>query len=199
MVVISPSIICNQHCWYCCQNAVHKERPPYEEHDYRWWIDFIDRKDIRVLSISGGEPSLYAGIEHIINHCIDKGILVSVVTNLSHLIPNIKKSWRVTFLASFHEGADLMQFFSNYTALSKDFYITVRELHRGSYKIIPFSQRIEIIENWKYGESHCFYPNYAPDGTLFPKDKMLRRTNSLSEVVLNSLRRIYKFFNKNGI
>ena len=194
MVTILLTLKCNQKCWYCCQSYV--DQGEHQEQDYKFWIDFIDKKKIKVVSISGGECALYNGVEHIINHCIEKKILVSVVTNLKTLIPNIKKSWRVIFLASYHEGMDLKNFMTNYTTLSRKFHVTVRELHKDSNKIIPFSQ-VEIIKtDWRFGDSKCPYYTYYPDGTLIPKYNVSVRDNNFTYRFLDFLRKISGYKNR---
>ena len=191
MVTISPTFRCNQKCWYCCQGYVEHGKHP--EKDYKFWIDLIKRKNIKVLAISGGECSLYEGVEHIVNYCVDNNILVNIVTNLSNIIPNIKKSWRVTFFASYHEGADLKIFMKNYTELSKDFWITVNELHKDNIKILPFSVIREVKTNWVIGESKCPYVNYYPDGTLMPKYKFDEKNNTIMGYILFLLRKLSNY------
>jgi hypothetical protein len=188
LVTITPSMRCNQKCWYCCQNYVeHGEHP---EQNYQFWIDLIKSKKLKVVAISGGECSLYPGVEHIINYCSENKILVNVITNLSHVIPNVKKSWRVTYLASYHEGADLRKFMLNYNQVSKDFYVKVVELHKGDYVVIDFAERREIKTDWKIGDSKCPYVNYYPDGTIMPKYKFDEKNNNLTGLILYWLRKI---------
>lgn len=188
LYVISPTLKCNQKCRYCCQIQV----PPgeHKEHDYKWWIDFIDRNKFKGIAISGGEPALFDGVHHIINHCIERKMVISIVTNLKKVIPDIKKSWRVTFLASYHEGADLKTFMENYTELNKKFHVSVRELHTSDKQIIPFAKVERIKSDWKEGESMCPYINYYPDGKEVAKEKLQLRHDNFMNRLLSFLRTI---------
>ena len=194
IVTIQLTMKCNQNCWYCCQKYV--DHGYHEEKDYLFWIDFIKRKKIKAVSISGGECSIYPGVENIINYCSDNNILVSVVTNLKRLIPGIKKSWKVTFLASYHDKEDPINWMQNYTAINKDFYVTVHELHKNPKKILPFSKLVRPITEWVYGDGGCPYKTYYPDGTLYPRSRLIREENSFSYKLLSFLRKVSNYDKK---
>ena len=191
---LSISFKCNSKCDYCLVKVYDVTK--YQEHDYKWWIDFIDRNKFKIVSISGGEPSIFPGIEHIINHCIDRKILVNVSTNLRVLIKNIKKSWRLRFCATYHDGfVDLRTFLINYTKLSKDYWVSVQELHNDETHVIPFARDEKIFIN-EWGDSLCPHINYFPNGEIIPKRMLIPRHNEFIDKVFKFLRDISGYTKK---
>lgn len=90
---------CNQNCNYC-NNLEYRRtvKSRATEHDYYRLLDEL--RDIKAVIITGGgEPTLFEGYERIVNSAIERGFLVSIVTNGTRLdkllmIDNLREiSW----------------------------------------------------------------------------------------------------------
>lgn len=95
--------ICNQDCFYC-NSAVHRKERPVQK-KYTEYIDLLDKlagwrahspKSYGTLHAityaGGGEPTVLAGYEKVLEHTIDCGFLTSITTNgskLDKLIENV--------------------------------------------------------------------------------------------------------------
>lgn len=88
--------ICNQDCYYC-NSADHRAMAPVQK-KYTEYIDLLDKlaswrshspnsygTTHTITYPGGGEPTVLAGYECVIEHSIDHGFLVSITTNGSKL------------------------------------------------------------------------------------------------------------------
>ena len=118
-----------------------------------------------MVAISGGEPGIYKDLHKIVNYCIDRKILVQIVTNLTNIdeYVRIKPSWRVTFWSTYHHSSVLGKYLFNYDYLKFKFHITVKELEKP--KQLPFSRLTKLKTEF----TNTIYPYkiFAPDGRIF--------------------------------
>jgi sulfatase maturation enzyme AslB (radical SAM superfamily) len=81
---------CNQDCIYCCSAVHRKVNPSRAKYDH--FIKLIDDLadwNLRnskggltsLIFVGGGEPTLFKEYEEIIKYSIDKGFMISIVTN----------------------------------------------------------------------------------------------------------------------
>ena len=95
-VDIDLTNICNQDCYYC-NSAEHRKMAPVQK-KYTEYIDLLDKlaswrqhspnsygTTHTITYPGGGEPTVLAGYEHVIEHSIDLGFLTSITTNGSKL------------------------------------------------------------------------------------------------------------------
>jgi organic radical activating enzyme len=112
---------CPFHCEYC-PAFIYGSPQQYEESTFDEWRVFLDRIPfwLKVVYISGGEPSLYGDIVPLINYLIERGHHVILQTNLykPEAYIGIKPHWRLMFAATYHEAQENRlgrgnQFFTN--------------------------------------------------------------------------------------
>ena len=95
-VDIDLTNICNQDCYYC-NSAEHRAAAPMQK-KYTEYIDLLDKlaswrrhspnsygTTHTITYPGGGEPTVLAGYEHVIEYTIDLGFLTSITTNGSKL------------------------------------------------------------------------------------------------------------------
>jgi sulfatase maturation enzyme AslB (radical SAM superfamily) len=95
-VDIDLTNICNQDCYYC-NSADHRLASPVQK-KYTEYIELLDKLATwrahtpnsygtthTITYPGGGEPTVLAGYEHVIEHTIDLGFLTSITTNGSKL------------------------------------------------------------------------------------------------------------------
>lgn len=88
--------ICNQDCFYCNSAEFRSNKPVQKK--YIEYIDLLNKiaawrshtptsyGTVHAISYpGGGEPTLLAGFEHVIEHTIDLGFITSITTNGSKL------------------------------------------------------------------------------------------------------------------
>ena len=107
--VMLPTFICNYHCPYCIyqKNRYGALYLP-NEHSGKEWAEVVNRFKSAVISVSGGEPFLWAGIVDFFQ-LISRKHYLSVTSNLSwdvdEYLPSIKSCRaRFTLYASFHSS-----------------------------------------------------------------------------------------------
>jgi sulfatase maturation enzyme AslB (radical SAM superfamily) len=105
-VDIDLTNICNQDCYYC-NSAEHRAAAPVQK-KYTEYIDLLDKLATwrqhspnsygtthTITYPGGGEPTVLAGYEHVIEHTVDLGFLASITTNgskLDRLLDNVSVS-----------------------------------------------------------------------------------------------------------
>jgi len=95
-VDIDLTNICNQDCYYC-NSAEHRKSAPVQK-NYREYIALLDKLSTwrahspnsygtthTITYPGGGEPTVLAGYEKVIEYTIDLGFLTSITTNGSKL------------------------------------------------------------------------------------------------------------------
>jgi len=172
VIVIKPTMRCNLNCPYCIVDKTLNTRPKFKEMPVMSWLKLIGEEiwngKVKLLVISGGEPGLYKDLHAIVNYAVDNGILVQIISNITHLseFDKIKDSWRVVFLSTYHPVGSLKRFMFGYKELSSRFYVTVRELRpKGDMnpRYISFAKTIPIKDEQSDKEMEI----YAPDGTKY--------------------------------
>jgi organic radical activating enzyme len=139
-------------------NVDYKTPPPYKEMPPEYWMKVIKRVKPDLITFTGGEPGLYGGLANVVNYAVRQGILIQILSNLTHLdeFYKIEPTWRVYFIHTLHPGQSLY----GYNEMSKDFHVTLRILKANPNKSKHERQLIE----WKDTKYRLMY---APDGTLY--------------------------------
>jgi len=172
-IVIKPTMVCNLKCPYCSVNKAKNGRAPiYKKLSYLYWLELLKNKKLKSITFSGGEPSLYPNIDKLLNELVKRKHIILIFTNLVNInsFLEIKPTWRIIFLASYHEKGmtdkQRQQFADNYNYLSKRFYITIRELRHPYEDRLPIfpQSKIKIIQS---GRDDAPLTVYAPDGQVF--------------------------------
>jgi len=90
---------CNQNCNYC-NSVQYRKNTETIAVEYEWYRLLGELRGIKAVVFSGGgEPTLFEGYERIVNVAIEKGFLVSLITNGTRLdkllmIDNLREiSW----------------------------------------------------------------------------------------------------------
>ena len=147
---IVPTWACNFDCSYCSNkipNGIYpkeKEIKPMER-----WLNFIYTYRPKEVIISGGEPSLYPGIHHLINNLLDLSINVTLYTNLTGLLllNCIEPSINFKIITTHHKGQIIQyEWLKNYYDIRKKYLILVDAL---GFKRFDF----ERLKPWQTAES----------------------------------------------
>jgi len=142
---------CNLRCPYCTVLAGRKLN--CDEISAKDWIRIIETFPIRInkVSLIGGEPFIYPDIVELANGLMDRGYLVTILTNLTRK-HNFKNSYKLHLYATYHKSKVYhADFYSGYN-------ITHSEL--GS------SQLGYKVKGWCDPEADCNVFDFAPDGVL---------------------------------
>lgn len=83
VVSINLTNKCNQHCIYCelGQDRMVTTKPLLNLDDMKWILDQMDKHDIRLISMGGGEPLLFKDIFEVVSYAHNKNIQCEIVTN----------------------------------------------------------------------------------------------------------------------
>lgn len=167
---------CNHHCFFCpCGlNAVKTDAASTEQ-----LIAAIDQgiqeQKIDHITISGGEPTCHPGFNRIVRYCVEKGLLVGILSNGDNF-GNFERC------KQFFEGVDLRRV-SVTTAVHSDLQELFEAVTRvpGSYQRtidgISNLRRIgvsvtvkQVISRWNYQRLENFidfvYRHYGPGVSL---------------------------------
>jgi MoaA/NifB/PqqE/SkfB family radical SAM enzyme len=82
---IVPVRRCNLACSYCNEFDAVSNPVPLPEMLHR--VDLLARLGTTILTISGGEPLLHPGLDHLIRHIRNRGALATLITNGYLLTP----------------------------------------------------------------------------------------------------------------
>lgn len=117
-VDIDLTNICNQDCFYC-NSAEHRERSPVQK-NYTEYISLLDKLSTwrqyqpqsfgtlhTITYPGGGEPTVLAGYEKVLEHTVDLGFLTSLTTNGSKLDRMIENMPREKILRMAWIGIDI--------------------------------------------------------------------------------------------
>jgi len=90
MLNVYLTLRCNLNCLFCCVKA---NRVPCPESTVSEWKEFFERfpEKIKEVSVSGGETTLYPEYPEICNWLLDRGVHVSLATNLHNV--KLSKDW----------------------------------------------------------------------------------------------------------
>jgi MoaA/NifB/PqqE/SkfB family radical SAM enzyme len=144
VVSVNLTQACNQRCKYCeiGNGKVKQEKPLLKKTDLIWIIEEMEKNDIPLLSIGGGEPLLVPWLWEVLDFANNHGIKTEVITNgmrIPELTEQQINSLRSTYNVSVSidsmnpEHEDYIRGVNG--ALTKQFE-SVRRLHQEK---IPFS------------------------------------------------------------
>lgn len=167
---MKPTMVCNLKCPYCSVNKAHGRAPRFHDMHYGQWLDTILAydKNIKQVTISGGEPALYTDIVPLVNSLINMRYIVLIFSNLSKIdkFLEIRKSWRLAFYSTYHNVLDLDTYLENYNILNKRFYVSVRELRPPDDMkpvYIPWAKVKPISDK----QDDDYVEIFSPDGRMF--------------------------------
>ena len=121
MLRFAPSMVCNFACSYCTHFEYQKdlkEKTRWEEHPPEKWLRFLGRiKPVRKLRviIGVGEPTMYKGIEEIVNGLTcDTGLYTNASNMAMKKIKRFKQRDNLSLYVSFHpSGIKIGDFIRN--------------------------------------------------------------------------------------
>lgn len=84
-LLIKPILKCNGNCSFCNQRLNHyKENSSLHDLSFKKWLEVIDEAislGVKVVNISGGEPTLYKDLVNLIAACRERSLEVHLKTN----------------------------------------------------------------------------------------------------------------------
>jgi organic radical activating enzyme len=155
-VTISCSLTfrCNLNCSYCTLGCSGK-RVKSPESTLKEWKERIETFPIKIkeVYVTGGEPALIDWMPEFVNWLLDRGIFVTLYTNLSvkktvneelglyrRLLANIQKSNRFQILSTFHNTADAGFYEATYFIEKRSFRIKSTEISNTGETHFTFSK-----------------------------------------------------------
>lgn len=79
---IHPTTLCNLTCRHCYSNSSpYAKSKGLDPEVLKPFLKYAYAEGFKELSISGGEPFVYDGLEELVNTAVDMGYKISVVTN----------------------------------------------------------------------------------------------------------------------
>lgn len=115
-VILHPAFKCNYLCSYCPNHRYLKKEVFEAYTPVDVWLKILDTLEPSIITICGGEPLLYKGIDRLLLNFPRKHILSQVVSNISCNLDALVKAKKTGFrvMASFHpEYASLDDFSKN--------------------------------------------------------------------------------------
>lgn len=140
---ISLTSRCNLSCWHCpMKDDRNTDNPPYVLTNYRLmpWLHTYVNPDEWVIELTGGEPSLYNGIDDLCSWLSIHGYRVLVKTN--GLLP-IQPKENVIRVAAFHRLDNPPKYFDKILIVDKidsEQKISICEQNGWDYKVIGYNK-----------------------------------------------------------
>lgn len=78
---IHPSLRCNLSCGHCYSSSGPSARTELDAETLRDVISDAAAMGYQVVSVSGGEPLMYAGLDEVLSHAKSRGMRTTVTTN----------------------------------------------------------------------------------------------------------------------
>ena len=171
-ILIKPTMICMLSCDYCIVNKTLGKRPKFKEVSPKAWITLLSKRLPNVVTISGGEPMMYPGIEDIINYLTDRKVFVTISTNLLKLNLDINASKYLWLYATNHKTNNRLFEKNMYIYQIYGYNVSVSEF--GDVAVIKGARLRKIKQKQTDKKIEC----YAPD---------LRKFNSWVEMEENGI------------
>lgn len=94
--VVELTEACNFNCKWCYASSSYKNKNfrHIEMEDLERLLNMMADSGIRQVTYSGGEPSIYPGLDHAIKFANELGLIVHINTNGFLLTNDIAKKWR---------------------------------------------------------------------------------------------------------
>lgn len=134
---------CNLHCNYCSLKIPNGEMLllKYKDMTFQKLMDIINDfpLKIREVTISGGEPALNKDFPKMINWILNKGIFVTIYSNLTRIDPYflIQQNYKLRIQSTYHVNYNRDKFIENYYKIKKYHRIDVDEI---GTKTLSFSR-----------------------------------------------------------
>lgn len=154
-ISLTLSYKCNLRCSYCSLKNFGDTIPESNDvHSVYEWIEFIKTFPVKIreVYITGGEPSLFKGVETLCNWLIDNGYFVTVFSNLTdkcEVFLKVKISARFKIQSTYHESANINHFTNNYLVLSRLHRIDIDEINTNHFPYLSNKKQLTTIENEK--------------------------------------------------
>jgi len=169
-VGMHPTMKCNLSCTYCIADIFLGERPVFKnELTATEWLKKIDDypERITVITMSGGDPTMYKDIIPLVNGLIKRKIAVRIITNIMAInLMKINASSYVRIFTTYHHGfANRKTFDKNLIMYRTKFAVETNEIEgMGKYikgsSTMPFSNSIK--DECRIGGA----PLFIPDGRV---------------------------------
>ncbi len=138
---------CNLNCLYCSNGIFYdKSEMGYSNLKYDTWIEIISSLKSKTIILSGGEPSLYAGLSNIIN-AVNKHFLIftNLPNNFGKFLSDLNKP--VSVYASIHNINDGLEFKKNVLSNIRMLETSKNCLYY-SVHIVDFENNRKIISDY---------------------------------------------------
>jgi len=162
---------CTLDCYYC-GNKLGGDTKPKDRGNKTWqeWKEYIMEypEQINEVFLTGGEPTILLGFQHLVNWLTENDYLVTVYTNLTNhrKWASVNKSSNIRIQATFHGRVDnIHRFMMAYKEVSKRHRVDVEEIAENR---LPFSKRKEwgcTVDLAKQVDKG--YYRVSPDGEQF--------------------------------
>jgi organic radical activating enzyme len=167
---ISLTYRCNYNCSYCAaHDGDGKVKTYVKEMPFSNWLEIFDLFPYRIkmVCLSGGEPTLYKEFLDAANYILDRGWFLMIFTNLSKpdVLLKLKPSYRLKIKATYHRGQVDLEKFKENLAMMKDYNIDVHELETNS---VPGSIKKRMYRENRYLDMKLKNSiSFSPDGNLY--------------------------------
>lgn len=159
---ISLTNRCNFACWHCPMGRWRNyvaPRWPLDNATLIPWMERYVEPDRWVVELTGGEPSLYEGIDELLDWLYTKDYRVLVKTNGSG---NLKHLPNTTIVAAYHRYEQPPKNYDQYLIVDKidtERKISYCEEHDIPYKVIGYNK--ENPDGATHGFEQCAFVNPA--------------------------------------
>lgn len=193
-IIISPTLACNYKCSYCQYVKYWNEKSVAQTIKASEWESLLSKMPRSIVTVSGGEPTSYPGLETFLRAVAKKHVLSQVVSNISgnlNALINVKDlGFRI--MTSFHkEMTDLESFSKNIGILKKEGFNIVVNFVATEENIKEYHYYKNYFEN----ELKVSFKFAAEDDVVWP-DKKIDSTIKIHGINYISDRK--KFDNKSS-
>ena len=176
---ISLTNRCNFYCWHCPMKEWRNNEPKFPMNNGEL-LPFLEKNIAPkewVIELTGGEPSLYDGIDELMEWLSGNGYFTIVKTNGSGNFPKLPK---VKIIAAFHKLNEPPYNYDEYLIVDKilreekEAYCKEHEI---PYKVIGYDK--ENPDGASHGFTYISFINAAGHGCDCPAKSPLQKENAL--------------------
>ena len=138
---------CDYNCSYCLMNFPGNGQPKAKMSSLDEWKEYINLipSSIQEIYISGGEPTLVPYFKEFTEWALNKGILVTVFSNMSDSavaeLSKLEETVRLRILGSYHPSQqELSNFINNCNSIKNRVDVLEIKFDENTKKNVPFSK-----------------------------------------------------------